>query len=369
MGVTAWAALRVHADEPPATLEKISFHDEKRQPHEIFGRVLIEAADGGLLVEERQGRLWTIDKPQLKARSSTGEQYHPLTIDELARQLPQELGPGFEAITTKHYIVCGNAGREYAEWTALLFERLYAAFQNYWKQRGVRLREPEFPLVAIVFANQQQFAEFATRDAGPDAATAKGYYSIASNRMVMYDLASASGRQRGDIARKLASAPYNVATLVHEATHQIAFNSGLHTRYADNPLWLTEGMAMFFETPDLKNRSGWRTVGAVNPLRLRQFRDYARSRRPANSLQTLLGSDARFLDAEQMADAYAEAWTLTHFLIRTRKQEYVKYLTKVAEKSRLVWDTPEERLAEFQAVFGDDLQKLDRDLLRYLQKL
>jgi hypothetical protein len=70
-----------------------------------------------------------------------------------------------------------------------------------------------------------------------------------------------------------------------------------------------------------------------------------------------------------MADAYAEAWALSHFLIRTHKREYVGYLTKIAGKPRLVWETPEERLAEFRQAFGDDLQKLDHELLRYLQRL
>ena len=59
--------------------------------------------------------------------------------------------------------------------------------------------------------------------------------------------------------------PGVTVTVIHEATHQIAFNCGLHTRYADNPLWLTEGMALYFETPDLRSRSGWRTGFAACP--------------------------------------------------------------------------------------------------------
>jgi len=37
-----------------------------------------------------------------------------------------------------------------------------------------------------------------------------------------------------------------VSTIVHEATHQIAFNCGLHTRLSDCPVWFSEGIAMYF---------------------------------------------------------------------------------------------------------------------------
>ena len=35
----------------------------------------------------------------------------------------------------------------------------------------------------------------------------------------------------------------NVATIIHEATHQLAYNSGMQRRYADNPMWVSEGLA------------------------------------------------------------------------------------------------------------------------------
>ncbi|HTI51339.1 MAG TPA: DUF1570 domain-containing protein, partial [Planctomycetaceae bacterium] len=269
------------------------------------------------------------------------------------------------------YVVCSRAGKAYAQWCGALFERLYAAFQNYWKQRGVKLHEPEFPLVALVFANEQQFAEFATTDAGPDVAAAKGYYAIGSNRIALYDLTASNGdaaTDAGEISRRLAAAPFNVATIVHEATHQIAFNSGMHTRYADNPLWLAEGMAMFFETPDLTSRSGWKTVGAVNDLRLRQFQA-GLPRRRADALATLVQSDARFTDSEQMGDAYAEAWALSYFLIKTRKEAYVDYLNSVAQKPRLTWDDPAARLKDFRAAFGENLQQLDGEFIRFMRRV
>ena len=73
-----------------------------------------------------------------------------------------------------------------------------------------------------------------------------------------------------------------MATIIHEATHQLAFNCGMQNRYADIPLWLSEGIAIYFETPDLRNKRGWRSIGSVNRVRLAEFRRYLRSR-PSDS--------------------------------------------------------------------------------------
>lgn len=356
--------------DPPG-LERLSWRDDAKQAHEAAGRILVEAQDGGLLLLGQDGRLWSIEKEQIGARASVGEPFRPLAPAALAKQLKAELGNGFEIVTTRHYVICTSARRQYAQWCGTLFERLFTSFHNYWKLRGLKLTEPEFPLIAIVLPDEKGFAAFATKDVGADAATAKGYYSIGSNRMVLYDLTAGAGGQPADdadISRILADVPFNIATVIHEATHQIAFNSGMHVRYADNPLWLVEGMAMYFETPDLTSKTGWKTAGALNDHRLDQFRDFLSSRRAADSLETLICADGRFSDAQTMPDAYAEAWALSDYLIRTRKEAYVAYLKTLAAKPRLIFDTPAERLAEFRAAFGDDLKQLDADLLKYIKR-
>lgn len=354
-------------------LERFVASDDAKQVHTFTGRVLVAAEDGGLLVQGQDGKLWTVEKPQLKERTALGEPFVLWETAELSKRLKEEFGPGFDVVTTKHYVICTNTSREYAKWCGMLFERLFDAFANYWKSRGLKLTEPEGPLVALVFATEAQFGKYATSDAGPDTATAKGYFSIRTNRIVLYDLTGRNGvvgnLPAAEINRRMAAAPFNLATVVHEATHQIAFNSGLHTRYADNPVWLSEGMAMFFEAPDLTSKSGWSTIGAVHPLRLRQFRDYLGKRRKSDSLRTLIQNDERLTGAETSGDAYAEAWALSFFLIKTRKEAYVKYLATISKKPRLQWGTSEQRLADFAEHFGDSFEKLDREFLTYIARL
>jgi hypothetical protein len=361
------------ADVDEALQVHVTFTDEDRQSQTVDGRIVVTAKDGGILLLGRDGRLWNITPDKLQKQEATGKNFKPMSEDELAGELKQEFGEGFEVVTTRHYTICTNSGPAYARWCGALFERLMGAFRTHWKTRALDLHDPELPLVAIVFSDAEQFAKFATKDAGPAVANAKGYYSIRTNRMVLYDLTADGKSDRAvtpaAVNRKIAASPFNVATVVHEATHQIAFNCGMHTRYADNPLWLSEGMAMYFETPDLKSRNGWRTVGKVNAVRLNRFHDYARKRRKANALESLLSSNARFANAETAEDAYAESWALNYFLIKTRRKQYMDYLNRLSKKPALIWDEPESKVQAFRASFGDDLQTLDRRFLQYVGRL
>lgn len=368
------AAAEPEADSNAAAESvRVEFTPAGQATRVVEGRVLVEAQDGGLLLQGRDGRLWNVLPKQIVAKQATGQPFKPLSGDEAAELLKAELGEGFEIVRTRHYLIATGAGIRYGQWCGALFERLYDAFHTTWKQKPLRLEEPEFPLMAVILPNETAFAEYAARDVGPQAAAgAKGYYSLASNRMVLYDLTagknSTPAKTLDEVQRKIAQNPFNVATVVHEATHQIAFNTGLQTRQADNPLWLSEGMAMYFETPDLTNKSGWKTVGKVNDGRLRQFRDYAQKRRKPGSLASLVSTDERLTNVETAEDAYAEAWLLTHFLIRTRKPAYAAYLAEISQKKPLIWDGPENRRKQFETAFGD-LSELERELQRYSERL
>jgi hypothetical protein len=80
-----------------------------------------------------------------------------------------------------------------------------------------------------------------------------------------------------------------------------------------------------------------------------------------------LTDDRRFSDAEKSINAYAEAWTLTYFLLRQHRKQYVEYLKTLSAKPLMIWDTPEKRLQEFTQAFGD-LKKLDTEFVRYVQR-
>jgi len=346
------------------------------QQREIEGETLVEAQDGGRLVLGRDGVLWTVQPKEIVKIASDQTPFGPLDADAMGRQLLAELPQGFRTLRTAHYLICFNTTREYAQWCGSLFEQLYRVFENFWTHRDFEVKAPPFPLVAIVFSDRKSYIEYARPEVGEGASSIIGYYSLQTNRMVMCDLTGVESFTQGrpktvqaqiNAVLSRPDAERTVATIVHEATHQIAFNCGLHQRLSDTPLWFCEGIAIYFETPDLSSSKGWRNIGAINRSRLQRFRQYLRVR-PADSLRTLLVDDGRFRDPNKALDAYAEAWSLTYFLIRQKPKQYLEYVRALSSKPPLREDGPEKRLAEFTAAFGD-LNKLDSEFVRYMAKL
>ncbi len=159
-----------------------------------------------------------------------------------------------------------------------------------------------------------------------------------------------------------------VATIIHEGTHQLMFNRGLQTRFAEAPLWLNEGLAMYFETPNLNSARGWRVPGLVSPTRLADFLRYFPDR-PQDSLRSLIQTDERLRNGDTALAAYAEAWAFNHFLLNKYSGEYVEYLKHMSGKQALLEDTPETRLEDFQRFLGADLNSLDQEFIEYVEKL
>ena len=325
----------------------------------VTGQIVVEAQDGGLLLEHDDGRYEILQPARLAGRppepAPAGE---PDTPQALGRRILAELPPGFDVHVTKHYVVCFDTSRDYAKWCASVFERLHDAFGTFWTRAGLEIRDPPRPLVVVIFADRQRYEAHAADTLGAAASRVVGYYDMMSNRVTTYDLtgsdALANGRPRGSGAAGLAiltspAAAGLVSTLVHEATHQLAFNSGLHQRLAPVPLWVSEGIATAFETPDLKNSKGWRGVGEVNGPRLDQF---LANQRPG-TINLIIADDELFRQPDTALDAYATAWALTHYLLHSRKDELAAYLRTLAAKRPLADDSAEARLEAFRAAFGE----------------
>jgi hypothetical protein len=371
----------IAADEKDAAsdirpVERITFFVDGKQ-ETVTGRILVEAQDGGVLLESPDGVQHTIEGPSVLGRQKSDTPFKPLSPDELGEQLLEKLPAGFRVHTTPHYVVCYNTSREYAEWTSSLFERLYKAFANYWKRQGMELSEPEFPMVVIAFADRAGYVAASREVLGDAARNIVGYYNLKSNQVLTYDLTGAesvrnpanrrgSQREITQMLSQRAAVPL-VATIVHEATHQIAFNCGLQTRLSDIPLWLCEGMAVYFEAPDLSSSRGWRGIGRVNYPRLTTFRRNLPNWR-RDSLVSLIADNQRFRDPSTAVAAYADAWALNYYLIKHRPEEYTAYLKMLAAKPQMVQDDRATRLREFQQHFGD-LAELEQDFLKKMSRV
>ena len=130
---------------------------------------------------------------------------------------------------------------------------------------------------------------------------------------------------------------------------------------------MSEGLAEFFETPDLSNTRGWAGIGQVNYSRWDRYQ----ANEAAGTLlpfEKIVGGDAAFRNPQTAVDAYAQAWALTYFLIRWRPDDYAGYLKALAAKPQLAQDPPEKRLAEFKKHFGE-LDKLWGEFERQMARI
>ena len=371
-----WACLlfTVVSLDTVSAMDRLQFRQDGVS-YDLEGKVQVKAADGGVMFMSRDGRLWLVQPDEIMDVTTSDEPFEPLTADELAEDFLTQLPEGFRVHKTAHYVVCYNTSEAYAEWLGGLYERLYRGFMNFWDKKGIDLHQPDLPLAVVVFDRQGDYQAYAKRDFGSDPGTIIGYYHMLSNAVVMYDLTGTQGsgqrpRTRAEVNRMLSqpAAAAMVATIVHEATHQLACNTGLQARFSDTPFWVSEGLAIYFEAPDLKSRSGWRGIGNVNWVRLNQMRQYL-STRPANSLVTLLQDDQRFHDGREVLNAYSEAWALNHYLMTRHEDKYLDYLRDQMEKKPLVEGTAADRLEEFKRHFGEELSDLDEDFIRYVIRL
>jgi hypothetical protein len=346
------------------------------QPRQLHGQAVLEDRQGGLLLKTADGALYTLPAEAIRKRTSDDAPLVMLNREQLTAKVVAELPPGFRVHDSKNYIVCYNTTRTYAEWTSSLLERLQKAFVIYWKKQGCNVKAPEQPLVVLVFSDQSSYAAYSRQELGPAVNNVIGYYSLQSNRISMYDLTglqALAGGSRGslrDITVTLSqpAAEPLVATIVHEATHQISFNCGLQTRLAANPLWLSEGLAMYFETPDLNSSRAWSGIGNVNYGRLDRFADNLSANR-AMPLKRMIESDDPFRNPESAVDSYAQAWAWTYYFNKWKPKQYAAYLQAIREKPVLREDKPQQRMADFRKFFGEDLQALEDDFYRKMEHI
>ena len=278
--------------------------------------------------------------------------------------------------STRHYLVLASAGRasEYAK----VFEEQYSTLQRYFKLRGFNLTDPQFPLVAVVFPSQKQFTEYAREEGSKTMANMQGYYSPRSNRVALFE--SNEKSVAVSMIDPLTPAERQMpmfgvtgtelkATMIHEATHQIAYNIGLHSRTGETPRWVVEGMATAFEPDGMRSSLvGSQPYQRINRDRYLVFQNFVKSgRRPAKSLRSFIESDALY--ETSVLDFYAQSWALTFFLIETRPRNYAAYLKRIAGRDPFASYSPKDRLADFKETISSDVDSLDTQFVKFIDGL
>jgi hypothetical protein len=309
----------------------------------------------------RDGRLWLLSPTQMGGLSKTASNFRPYSPTVLRAELLREVSRDYEVSGAGQYsvtflIIHPRGQRD--RWTERL-EDLYRGFAHYFSVRGFSLNTPAFPLVSVVCKDHKEFERVAAAQPGlAHTSNILGYYSITSNRMTLYDMGSSDAR----------GWTRNASVLIHEATHQTAFNTGIHSRYSPPPSWVSEGLATMFEAPGVyDSRTYTRLAERINRDRLHDFRKVVVPCHKPETIVSIVGSDDLF--RANPAAAYAEAWAFSFFLVETRPHEYATYLKRTAAHRPFHACTAAERLADFTAVFGSDWRMLEARFLRFMAEV
>ena len=272
---------------------------------------------------------------------------HAQLRDELAREFDRTL----VIAASEHYLVCAPT-REAARLYADTFEELYRTFRGYFSIRNIPVAEPEFALVAVVWPDARTFSEYCLRDDIRAMPGLAGYYSPQTNRVALYETDWENLRN----------------TIIHEGTHQVAFNTGVHSRVGETPKWLVEGLATTFEVDGVRHGQLREPVlSRVNRDRLSYFAHSRDNRGTTGRIEEVITSDNRF--RTDTLQAYADAWAVTFFLLETRPTQYANYLAAISKRDPLRSYTAEQRLEDFRKAFGADLPWLDVEFQRFMERL
>jgi len=308
---------------------------------------LIMAADGWLhtvAADERQQKILT-----------TEERFRPASAMAMRNQLRAEFGSGFEVVATANFLVVQPRGRG-DRWPEM-FEDSHRSFVEFMAKRGVKVRNGRFPMVAVVLPDAA--AMYAELDRlGIDVSRVAGIYANRCNRVMTHD-----GGRLADIA----------TTVRHEAAHQSAFNTGVHSRVNDTPSWITEGIGQMFEPEALASgHAGAPLVDQINQESIEHLRDHfslSNSEEINAWVERLVDGDKAFGNAANVHTAYAVAWAMMFYLSQRDSDAFADYLNFTATRPPFETYRRGQRRIDFERITGTDTVTFSNRLTRYLASL
>jgi hypothetical protein len=293
----------------------------------------------------RQWMLGTLALGSLGA-ASPADDPRLATIRARGRKAAME---GFDESEKGHYLGIGDAPKKFREEALAICEIVAAEFFKHFSGKGFELTWPKEKLIVVILMGPKSYAKF--EGVFIDDAIG-GHFDLEENRLVMFDSRGPGANPKEEIKEQ-----DNTLKLVHEAAHQLTFNTGLLNLKADIPLAISEGLATYCETWRPRRQG---VIGAPNKRRflgLQQGLDQGISWIP---LKTLLQDDKVFDEAKPTAQvAYAESSLLASKLLKdpARLPKFRNYLAALRDKP-----DPARRIELATSHLGD-LDRLDKEVL------
>ncbi|QDT03259.1 hypothetical protein K227x_16410 [Rubripirellula lacrimiformis] len=309
-----------------------------------------------MVILGRDGWMHSLDPalPESQIRE-TNQPFDPISAAELRNELNGEFRRGFEVQATKNFLVVQPEGRG-DRWPKL-FEQSHRAFVSYMSRRGVEIREGSFPMVAVVLPDEAaMYREFKKLDI--EMKRVAGVYAGESNRVITHD----GGRRS-----------ITEATVRHEAAHQSAYNSGVHSRMSETPRWISEGIGQMFEPAGMTNaRTAAQLSDRINQDSLQYIKQNFSGRddvRFSQAVMQLVSDDTLFQSPDTTAKAYAVAWAMMFYLAERESDHFAKLLNQTSRRPPFRSYPRAERVKDFEQFADCEIFEFSKRVSWYVHSM
>ena len=259
------------------------------------------------------GRITLLPRQEkMEIKTATG--FAPYSAKELETRLQKQYGPRYLVQSTKHFTVVYPRTKP-KNW-AQRYETVYKQFRNYLARNKIDIAEPNFPMIVVVLGSRGEFDRVLANEI-VFKKNVFGFYSRITNRVITFVSSDPRLAQR---IERLSN-----VTIIHEAIHQVAFNTGVHNRLCAVPRWMSEGFAMLFESKGFRNSKKSQPMSdRVNKRRLATLKKMFQTGRISGSLEKMLRNDRIFETDPELA--YSLAWGLSFYLAEKETDKYLRFV-------------------------------------------
>lgn len=342
----------------PAVGDEITVIDDAQQEVTIEARWIAEGRQA-VALERRDGRREVVPINQIKQRTPK-DGPEPLTAKELAERLRQEFPARMVSQVESPFVLAMIAGqsiegnqrevsrrRQQLKRAMKFLHGMQKGFLEFAADAELDLHEPPYPLIVLIFENDEEFNRQVTAETQGDGLAAKSiasYYSLLTNRLNLR-------------LRECRT----FATPLHEAIHQQAHSRGVLQRLAPVPAWFNEGLATGFEGDGERLKSGPKAFN-------RKYASIAVNSRKIGWTD-VVRDDGGFRGDILAGEAYAQAWALHWWLYTRHRAEYRTLLQQYSQLPPLTEIPAEQRLQTFLSIVGHSPEELQTKFLSEARRL
>ena len=341
---------------PESRADRFTYLDQDSQTVEVEAR-LLGSGQGAHALEQADGQLLLIPQAALLKRE-VAEGPQPIDTRAMAELLSEKFGPELVRIEIERPFVVAlilseplpssseSHAKAFLKEVATFLKRVERKFVAYAKSVRFNPQPPRYPMPVLIFETDTDFEAYATDatgNLGLSSGRLAGFYHSITNYLSLR-----------------MSECDNFETPLHEAIHQQVYNREVYPRMAPVPVWFNEGIATGFE--------GDGKQITISPTKVNiRYRNRALN---AKTVQwsTIVADDKAFRGDVFAGEAYGHAWGLHWLLVTEYKVKYLQYVKMLAQKEPLTVDSADQRIKDFQDVFGKDAAELQAEFRQKVKK-